>query len=61
MNQNVQSAFENQIIMNQLSFIVQKLNELYPTNEEVQFHLKNAVELLQQGNLDLSADTLHVN
>jgi hypothetical protein len=51
---------ESQIIFYQLSLIIQRLYELYPTNEVVQYHLKHAVDLLNSGNIDISADTLHV-
>jgi len=52
---------ENQIILYQLSLIVQRLYELYPTNEQVQMQLQYAVDLLNAGNIDVSADTLHVH
>lgn len=50
---------ENNIIILQLHFIVQKLWEIYPTDTNVHYYLNNAVSLLNMGNIDVSADTLH--
>lgn len=51
---------ENNIIILQLHFIVQKLWEIYPTDVNIHYYLRNAVDLLNMGNIDMSADTLHV-
>ena len=59
-NQSAPGLSDNQIIYFQLSFIIQKLVEVYPTNEQVQYFLRMAIEQLNQGNIDASADTLHV-
>ena len=50
---------ENNIIILQLHFIVQKLWEIYPTDANIHYYLRNAVDLLNMGNIDMSADTLH--
>jgi hypothetical protein len=52
---------ENQIILYQLNLIVQRLYELYANNEPVQMQLRQAIELLNMGNIDTSADALHVH
>ena len=51
---------ENNIIILQLHFIVQKLWEIYPADTNIHYYLRNAVDLLNMGNIDMSADTLHV-
>lgn len=57
---NANQLSENNIIIMQLQFIVQKLWELYPADPNVHYYLRSAVDLLNSGNIDLSADTLHV-
>lgn len=50
---------ESEILAQQLNFIIAKLTELYPQNENVHYYLKNASELLRAFNIELAADTLH--
>ena len=52
---------ENHIIVLQLQFIVQKLWETYPADPNVHYYLRHALDLLNMGNIDASADTLHVS
>jgi hypothetical protein len=52
---------DNQIILFQLNFIVQRLYSLYQDNEQVMPQLRYAADLLNAGNIDVSADILHVS
>jgi hypothetical protein len=52
---------DNQIILYQLNFIVQRLYSLYQDNEQVMPQLRYAADLLNAGNIDVSADILHVS
>ena len=42
-----------------MGFIISKLYELYPQNDNVHYYLKNASELLRTTRIELAADTLH--
>lgn len=50
----------NGILREQLAFLSKKLYELYFENESVILLLKNSSGFLENGEIDLAADTLHV-
>ena len=51
---------EAEILRRQLNFIMSKLLEIYPTDENVHFYLKNAQDLLNDDNYKMAAENLHI-
>lgn len=52
---------ENQILTKQLLLIIENLGALYVSNPDVMTQLRDANKILQEGKINESAESLHVN
>jgi hypothetical protein len=58
--QSSNHEFENQILTKQLLLIIESLTTLYANDHEVMFRLEKAAKILQEGKINESAESLHV-